>query len=216
MIRPLKSLLGFKINAIDGEIGKIIDFYFDNITYTIRYLVVETGSLFFSRQILLSTEALVPSDLEEKEFMTNLTIQQIENCPHADTKKIISDLGEEFRVQQYYKWNHYRDTLYSEIESTIFKKSSAVLLSVTEISDLEVLCINSKVGHVRDFLIDEESWKVTFLILDAFNVSPAKEVVIPTFLISQLNPASATLLLNLSSEAIANSPEYFSDQLIYL
>jgi sporulation protein YlmC with PRC-barrel domain len=43
MKRSINSLLGYTIKGMDGEIGKVEEFYFDDRTSTIRYLVVKTG-----------------------------------------------------------------------------------------------------------------------------------------------------------------------------
>lgn len=59
MKRKIKSLIGYTILATVGEIGKVKEFYFDDRTWTIRYLIVETGSWLFGRKILLAPEALL-------------------------------------------------------------------------------------------------------------------------------------------------------------
>lgn len=215
MIHPTKNLIGLTIHAIDGEIGKVTDVCFDNLTYTVRYLVVETGSFLFSREILLSTESLVPSDIQTEAFMTNLTIQQIENCPLVDSKKTISDVEEEIRLLTYYKWTNYRSALNVAVETSVYEKHTATLHTVNEITKMKVSCTDASVGNVRDVLVDDESWKINHLIVDAFKIS-GKEVLLPTSSISELKPNNSFLLLNLSSKEIADKPEYFSDQLIDL
>jgi uncharacterized protein YrrD len=39
-----KDLKGTAIVATDGDIGKVDDFYFDDKSWTIRYLVADTGN----------------------------------------------------------------------------------------------------------------------------------------------------------------------------
>lgn len=56
--RSIRSLIGNTIGATDGEIGKVKEYYFDDETWTIRYLVVETGNWLFSHKVLISTEVL--------------------------------------------------------------------------------------------------------------------------------------------------------------
>jgi sporulation protein YlmC with PRC-barrel domain len=41
MKRSINSLLGYTIKGTDGEIGKVEEFYFDDQTSTIRYMVVK-------------------------------------------------------------------------------------------------------------------------------------------------------------------------------
>ena len=40
----VKDLKGYAIGAMDGDIGKVDDFYLDDESWTIRYLVAETGN----------------------------------------------------------------------------------------------------------------------------------------------------------------------------
>ncbi len=68
--------MGFTMGATDGEIGKVKDFYFDDVTWTVRYLVVETGSWFSNRKVLISPEALLACDWENETFPINLTKEQ--------------------------------------------------------------------------------------------------------------------------------------------
>lgn len=44
MKRNIKSLIGFSMGATNGEIGKVKEFYFDDLTWTVRYVIVETGN----------------------------------------------------------------------------------------------------------------------------------------------------------------------------
>ena len=43
MKRNINSLLGYTIKGTDGEIGKVEEFYFDDRSSTIRYVVVKMG-----------------------------------------------------------------------------------------------------------------------------------------------------------------------------
>ncbi len=61
------------MGATDGEIGKIKEFYFDDQSRTIRYLIVETGSWFNGRKVLISPQALLTPDWKNEVFPINLT-----------------------------------------------------------------------------------------------------------------------------------------------
>ena len=49
MLRSMKDLHGFTIGATDGDIGTVQEVYFDDVDYTVRYLVVDTGGWLFGR-----------------------------------------------------------------------------------------------------------------------------------------------------------------------
>jgi hypothetical protein len=40
----IESLEGFSIEATDGRIGKVYALLFDGLTWSVRYLVVDTGT----------------------------------------------------------------------------------------------------------------------------------------------------------------------------
>lgn len=55
MQQSVNNLVGYTISAKDGELGKVSEFYFDDHTWSIRYLVVETGSWLSERKVLIIT-----------------------------------------------------------------------------------------------------------------------------------------------------------------
>ena len=58
MLSKVKTLEGYKLDTLDGEIGNVKEFYFDDRHWTIRYLVANTGTWLIGRQVLISPYAL--------------------------------------------------------------------------------------------------------------------------------------------------------------
>ncbi|MEO9147084.1 MAG: PRC-barrel domain-containing protein, partial [Ginsengibacter sp.] len=90
MKRSINSLIGYAIGATDGEIGKVKEFYFDDLTWTVRYLVVETGNWLNGRKVLLSPQALLTPDWKNEVFPINLTKENIKNSHNIDTEQPVS------------------------------------------------------------------------------------------------------------------------------
>ena len=44
VLSKAKTLKGYKLDSLDGEIGKVKEFYFDDRHWTIRYLVADTAN----------------------------------------------------------------------------------------------------------------------------------------------------------------------------
>ena len=51
MLRKAKDLDGYKLDARDGEIGKVKEFYFDDQSWTVRYLIADTGGWLSGRTV---------------------------------------------------------------------------------------------------------------------------------------------------------------------
>ncbi len=66
MFHNIKELYGNRLAARDGDIGHVQDFYFDDKTWVIRYLVADTGSWLTGRRVLISPHAFGDVDQEKK------------------------------------------------------------------------------------------------------------------------------------------------------
>src|SRR5674476_332987 len=106
MLNKAKTLKGYKLLSLDGEIGKVNEFYFDDHHWTIRYLIADTGNWLLERQVLISPYALVAVNKEEQYITINLTKKQIEDSPPLDSDKPVSRQFEE-AYYGYYGWPMY-------------------------------------------------------------------------------------------------------------
>ena len=110
MLFNAKELLHGSVKARDGAIGDVKDAYFDDQYWTVRYLVVEAGTLLKSRQVLLSPEAINRAEWPEqgglRQIAVDLNQEQVRNSPSVDTHKPVSRQEEE-ELRRYYGWPLY-------------------------------------------------------------------------------------------------------------
>src|SRR5471032_817768 len=106
MLHNLKQIRVHKLAASDGAIGHVRDFYFDDKTWAVRYLVADTGAWLTGRQVLLSPYAFGRFDQDEKVLSVSLTKKQIENSPPIETHRPVSRQYEE-NYYRYYGWPAY-------------------------------------------------------------------------------------------------------------
>jgi len=114
MLRRVKELRGYTIQAVDGEIGSVDDFYFDDHAWTVRYLVVKTGGWLSGRKVLLSPAALKQPKDTEKRLPVALSKQQVEDSPDASVETPVSRQYEQ-DLHQYYGWAPYWSNLGSPV-----------------------------------------------------------------------------------------------------
>ena len=89
MLRTAGELKGVTIEAMDGDIGSVQDLYFDDQTWTVRYLVVDTGTWLPGRQVLISPFAFQVVQGASR-LRTSLTKEQVRDSPSIDT---VLDVG---------------------------------------------------------------------------------------------------------------------------
>ncbi len=229
MKRNLKSLTGFTIGGIDGEVGKVKEFYFDDETWTIRYLVVETGSWLFGRKILLSPDALLTPDWENQIFPVVLTMEQIKGSPEIDTDKPVSR-QHEIELYGYYPWGAYywrgggglgiagmgmsyplaMNHAVKEDDVSVDDKSDddSHLRSIDTVTGYNIKATDGEIGDVEDFIINTNTWAIDFMEVDTGNWFPGKKVLISPKWIKEINWENSSVIVNASEEQVKNSPEY--------
>ncbi len=94
MLRNTKDLENYSIMATDGEIGHVKDFFFDDDAWVIRYLVVDAGSWFSSRKVLISPISIDPSNRADRTLPVSITKEQVKNSPGIDTDQPVSRQNE--------------------------------------------------------------------------------------------------------------------------
>ncbi len=79
------NLIGYNLEATDGEIGKVEAFYFDDDTWTIRYMVVKTRNWLYGRKVLISPQAVLKDSWTNVSLPVDLTKEQVSSSPDIDT-----------------------------------------------------------------------------------------------------------------------------------
>ena len=90
MLRSLKDIRGYGILASDGEIGDVYDLYFDDQSWNIRYLVVDTGKWLPGQKVLIAPVAIGEPDAVSRLLPVKLTKEQISNSPGTEMHKPVS------------------------------------------------------------------------------------------------------------------------------
>ncbi|MEO7524641.1 MAG: PRC-barrel domain-containing protein [Ferruginibacter sp.] len=235
MQRSINSLLGFTIGATDGEIGKVEDFYFDDSTWTIRYIIVKTGGWLTERKILISPEAILHRDWDNKVLPANLTRKQVEESPDIDTDKPISRQQED-ELFAYYPWQSYYDAgLYGdgigmmsvfpippileegekEEEANKEKKKHGIethLRSTHELKGYTIHATDGEIGEVSDFLFDEDAWNITFVVVKTGSLFSKKKVLLSPAWIKDVKWDLQELIVNVTMDKVEHSPEYDSSK----
>jgi len=226
MLYKAKELKGYKLHSLDGEIGKVKEFYFDDTHWTIRYLVADTGHWLMDRQVLLSPYALVAVNNEKQYIAVDLTKQQIEDSPSLDSHKPVSRQFEDAYYGYYgwpgygvpYMWGPYpyivRDRKQWKESADSKKAWDPHLRSTHDVSGRNVQALDGEIGHVEDFVIDDETWAIRYLIIDTLNWWPGKKVLISPRWIERVSWSEGKVFVNLRREAIKQSPEYTEESLI--
>lgn len=197
MERNVNSLIYYSIGASDGPIGEVEGFYFDDESWKIRYLIVKTGDWLSGRKVLIAPGAIVKQPWKNGFFPVSLTKQQVQESPDIDTEKPVSHL-QEIALYGHYQWENYwgsgfygggslgismpfpsidREVLIEPDKDKI-SGNQIHLRSTERVTGYHIHATDGEIGHVNDFIIDDQTWQITAIVVDTHNWFGGKKVVI--------------------------------------
>ena len=225
MRKNINSMLGFSIMAIDGELGKVRDFYFDDKSWNIRYMVVQTGSWLLGRKVLISLESVKKINSESSIFVVDLSCEQVRKSPDIDTEKPVYRQHEQ-ALQEHYMLPTYcgadlgmDDCLpLKDLDEEENKENSELsgddqhLRSIRQINGYLIHAVDGEIGHVKDFIVDLKKKLITSIFIDTRNLLAGRKVILPTQKIKRIEWADSEVYVNTSRGSIIESPEFDLDK----
>jgi hypothetical protein len=214
------DLYGNKIVGLDGdgEIGHVKDFYFDDETWVIRYMVADTGSWLTGRQVLLSPHSFGDWDQHSKTLHARLRRDQIENSPSIDSHRPIS---RQFEVEYYgyYGWPAYwqGDSLWGlggypaalpptkeevEVRRQYRHREDEHLRSARAVTGYQIMAIDGPIGKVAAFRVDPRSWAIGDLVVEAGHWYAGKCVWISPSSVRRISYEESQVYVDLSKADI--------------
>jgi sporulation protein YlmC with PRC-barrel domain len=228
MLSKAKTLQGYSLQNTDAEtIGKVKEFYFDDRHWAIRYLVADTGNWLTGRQVLISPYALVAINGNHQNIVAALSKKQIEDSPSLDSDKPVSRQFEE-SYYGYYGWpmywsgpNMWGSYPYIERNREKWRKSNhgekawdPHLRSTQAVGGYHIQALDGEIGHVEDFVIDDETWAIRYLVVGTRNWWPGRKVLVSPQWIERVSWNESKVFVNLDRETIKQSPEYTEESLL--
>lgn len=218
MLQSITGLLKFAIHAEDGEIGHIDDACFDDAGWTIRYVVVRAGIWPLGRQKLISPASIRRVDWASHRISVALTCEQVRTSPDVETNKPVSR-QHEADLSAYYGWPQYWDFVSVGLEplpalplpNPPLKESQGDphLRSAHEVKGYHIATQDGfVVGHVSDFVFDDQTWVVRFIVVDAGRWLHHRFLLLKPEWIETIAWEDRHVTVELTKEAIETSPEF--------
>jgi hypothetical protein len=236
MIQSAQILQNLELRARDGVLGKVKDFYFDDERWALRYLVVETGTWLNSRKVLISTAVLDAADWEAGLLPVNLTQEQVRRSPSVDTQKAVTR-EEEADLQQHYGWPAYwasagylggpfassvgavETPVYPAVPATAGAAIAAPpsrkspggdprLRRAGAVMGYKLEATDGAIGHIDDFLFEDLTWAVRYLVIDTSGWLPGRRVVVSPDWISTVSWSQSRVFIDLTQEAVKAAPPF--------
>jgi hypothetical protein len=223
MLQSVKNMTGYVVTATDGDVGTVNQFLFSSGTWIVRYIVIDLGKWLPGRKVLVAPGmVLCPPDWIKRLIPINLTKQQIKESPEIDDRKPVSR-QKEIELHKYFNWVPYwslgpggdinppiptRERIPKQEPSTIQEKEDPELRSTKEVLGYRIHACDGEIGHVEDFIVDDQDWIIRYIVVDTRNWLPGRKVLVSPEWIENVSWADSEVEVDLSREVVKESPKY--------
>lgn len=224
MLRSLKSLEGYTASATDGDIGRTVNFLLDDERWIVRYLIVEPGTFLDGLQVLVSPISFREIDWSAHRFHLALTKEKVLASPNVDVDKPVSR-QHEGDFSRYYGFPFYWRSSglwgVSSYPSALADNGSQEepaeppevaadvhLRSARDVRGYGIQGTDDAIGHVEDFIVDDETWQVRYLVVDTSGWWFGRKVLVAPDWATRISWEEGRVYLDMTREAIRTSPEW--------
>ena len=185
MLRSVRALRGDVILACDGDMGFVVDVYFDDERWSVRYLVVDTGNVMPERRVLIAPESVVPDQPTDDLIRVRLTRKEVERSPDAD-----SALPVALQFEMPVRWARGDPHL----------RSSEIVIGY------QVQALDGPAGRVSDLVVDGSTWSIERFVVDTGNWLPGPRVLVSPETVRRIDWPWRKVHVGLTREEVRSSP----------
>ena len=154
MLWEASTTIGYATVGSDGEVGRVSDLLFDDTTWRVRWIVVNTRHWFARREVVLPVSALSRLDPIRRQVAVDLTMRQIEGSPAAEEHPPVSQ------------------------RAALSENHDPHLRSVEAVVGHRVRLLDIVVGHIEELLVDDAGWLIRYIRVDTCKWRPGDRVLL--------------------------------------
>ena len=237
------ALKGYAIEASDGRLGSVKTVLFDDQSWNIRWLVIDTGHWLSGRQVLVHPSAIAQVDVAAEALHLALTKAQIEASPDIERDQPVT-MQMESQLHSYYGWDPYRAPNFygagligagtmglgmpglgvnggyggpslsgqqEMAEDTIQMRSDdgdPHLRSMSSVTGYHILATDGEIGHVENFLIEDTTWSIRYLIIDTQNWWPGEHVLMSPYAVKSIDYTNEQVQVTVTRAQVKSNPSW--------
>jgi len=224
MIHQLSRIHSSAVHATDGNVGRILDFYFGVNDWRIRYILVDTNGWLRHRPVFIPPGSVRSVDSNAGRIDLNIDKAHIEKSPPPESAEWFSaDFERRFRDHFGLTHSNMLGTASAEaVKAGLPAEATDVDLGQVwrDHGDIQwrrcdslrghhILATDGEIGHVEDFLVDTWEWTIPLLVVKTRNLLPGRHVLVETErIIETISWHHGEVRVNLTRNQVKSAPEY--------
>jgi hypothetical protein len=235
MLRSASKILGYRLSARDGEVGRCVDLLIEDQSWSVRHVVVETGAVktgvvktggrMQGRQLLVSPQALPKAAWNFRRWLLESTREQLENAPRLDALEgdeagdehdvslaeielsPISEVAPGMRPAPPLSANEDAPQA-SEPPALPDPIREPALRSLKGLLGYELEAHDGPVGHISDLIVNDDSWSCPYLVVSDSTRTPARQVLIPIDWVNGVDASRRTVAISSALGRVQAEPDF--------
>ena len=204
MLIAARDMYGVPLQGSDGRVGTLYDLLFDDRSWRLRHLVVSIDRWLLGQQVLIAPETIRRADWPAHRLSVPLSKEEIRHSPSAESDEPVSR-RQARAAAQVLVWEAYWANI---AEASDADAGDPHLRSTKMLTGLHLHCTDGQLGHVEDFIIDDQQWSIRELVADTRNWWPGKRVLIEPTLIEAIYWEDREVRLSLRRDEVEHRPAY--------
>lgn len=217
-----------EVRARDGVVGRVDDLLFDDATWMVRYLVVDTGVWLAGRRVLLAPVSVNGQAADAPCLSVGLTREQIEMSPPAPAAHELTRTHEA-KLHEHYRWPAYWAAAATPLAGDIVPPPAAFerpqarsdvtapgteshLRSARHVRGFRLAATDGAIGVAEDFLLEPKAWRIVFVIADTNGWLPGGKVLLEPHTITRVSWSEAKIFVREERAVVKAHPPYSPEQ----
>jgi hypothetical protein len=227
VLQSASALKDCAIEARDGRMGMVNDLLFDDHTWKLRWVVVETGDWLAGRKVRIHPSSIGSVDHERRILPVALTMEQAKGCARRGKRDPASQRMES-HLFNYRGWDPYwalncfgMGALASRLSAPHFDSAESRevvchevipgsrdhdLRSMSAVISYRVHASDGEIGHVENFLVDDETWEIRYLVVDPGHWWPGTHVLVSPDAVREIDWTAHAIHLDVTRARVGKSP----------
>ena len=188
MLRTSSELIRYDVEATDGQIGSVKDLLFDDQSWKVRFIVVDTGGFLHRHKVLVDPRHVCGLRFPEEALVIDLSKREVEASRGLETSPPVS-------VQ-------------AGQDPSSTEDVDPHLRSSNEICAYKISASDSEMGQIHGLVVETSTWTVRYLIVDTGEWLMGKLVLLGTHVIRSIDISCHMIKTDVTSDSIRHCPAY--------
>jgi hypothetical protein len=182
MLRVTSELLGRQVDAYDGRLGTIEDFFLDERDWRLRGVVLRAGLPIRREHLLIEAAELRAAQWPANHLTTSLT--------RREARRHVAPFGVD------------------DASLRAGRGAGPPGRSLRRASTYRLSARDGYAGRVRDFVVDDRTWSIAHIEAEIMLFIGSKPVLIPTHLVDEFDATARSIAVRLKRHTLGGVPRY--------